>query len=257
MKRSLVITDLTRMQEGRVCVAGYDKEGNCIRPVLPPPGIQENTLYSQGRPIVFPFAVVEYELLQPLPHPPHTEDCRYDPASVRFIERVDEKRRREILDQTLFQSVSAVFEVPVYSDLGYYVMEGQGARSLGTIHPQRVIRAIYEQSPEGKWKYRLGFVDGSGTAYWLTVTDLTWRYYNDHQCEEGHAPERISHTLTSALRSREVYLRVGLARGWERHPDRCFVQVTGVYTFPDYLRGQTFADFVAAPQTAKRTRAGS
>jgi len=38
VKKSLVITDVTRMQEGRVCVAGYDNDGNCIRPVLPPPG---------------------------------------------------------------------------------------------------------------------------------------------------------------------------------------------------------------------------
>ena len=81
----LVITDLTRMQEGRVCIAGYDKDGNGIRPELPPPGIHDRTLYSQGRPTVFPFAVVEYDLLQPRPHPPHTEDYRYDPTSVRYI----------------------------------------------------------------------------------------------------------------------------------------------------------------------------
>jgi len=256
MKRSLIITDVTRMQEGRVCVAGYDKEGNCVRPVLPPPGIQENTLYAQGRPIVFPFAVVEYDLLQPVPHPPHTEDYRYDPASVRFIERVDEKRKREILNQTLFQSVSAVFEAPIFSDVGHYVMEGQGARSLGTIRPEQMMGTFYEHSPEGKWKYRLGFVDGTGTAYWLTVTDLTWRYYNDHQCKEGHAPKEISHTLTSALKSREVYLRVGLARGWEKYPDRCFVQITGVHTFPDYLGGRTFADFAPASQTPQKARSG-
>jgi len=34
-----------------------------------------------------------------------------------------------------------------------------------------------------------------------------------------------------------------LARGWERYPDRCYVQITGVYSFPDYLSGRCFADF--------------
>jgi hypothetical protein len=49
-----------------------------------------------------------------------------------------------------------------------------------------------------------------------------------------------------------VYLRIGLARHW--HPDheqpknRCYLQITGVYTFPDYLGGRCFADF--PPQTA-------
>ena len=139
MRKHLVITDVTRMQEGRVCVVGYDQNGNCIRPVLPPPGIQEDTLYSQGRPIVFPFAVVEYDLLRPLSDPPHTEDCRYDPASVRFIKRLDGKHRREILTPTLSQSVAAVFQVPIFSDVGHYVMKGQGSRSLGTVQPQRII----------------------------------------------------------------------------------------------------------------------
>lgn len=244
MKTQLVITDVTRMQEGRVCVAGYDKDLKCIRPVLPPPGIHESTLYSQGKPMVFPFAVVEYDLLQPTPQPPHTEDVRYDPASVRFVKRLEESRKRSALFKILNSSVKSIFEVPVHSDYGYYVMDGQGPRSLGTIQPCRVIKAIYEQSPEGKWKYRIGFVDGEDTTYWLTVTDLAWRYFSDDQCRQGRDPQAISSDMTSMLKSSEVYFRIGLARGWKEYPDRCFIQMTGVYTFPDYLTGRTFADFV-------------
>ena len=251
MKKPLVITDLTRMQEGRVCIAGYDRDGNCVRPVLPPPGIHENTLYSRGRPIVYPFAVVEYDLLQKTPHPPHTEDYRYDPASVRLIEGLDEKQKRELLDQTLFQSVGAIFKVPIFSDIGHYVMDGMGPRSLGTVQPSQVKRVTYEQSSDEKWKYRLGFVDGGGTTYWLTITDLAFRYYCDYQHNEGQSPTTISYNLTSVLRSSEVYLRIGLARGWEKYPDRCFIQITGVYTFPDYLGGRTFADFAPPPETKK------
>ena len=243
MKKSLVITDVTRMQEGRVCVAGYDNDGNCIRPVLPPPGIHESTLYAQGRPIVFPFAVVEYGLTQPTPHPPHTEDYRYDPASVRFIERLDMQRRQQALEKSLFGSVSAIFEEPIQSDMGHYVMDGRGPRSLGTIRPQRIIKAVYEQALDGKWRYRLGFVEGDGLIYWLTVTDLAWRYFNEHQRRDGRDPGAISADLTALLRSNEVFLRIGLARGWDAYPDRCFLQITGVYSFPDYLDGRTFADF--------------
>lgn len=28
-----------------------------------------------------------------------------------------------------------------------------------------------------------------------------------------------------------IYLRIGLARGWVKHPDRCYLQITGVYGF--------------------------
>jgi len=243
MKTSLVITDVTRMQEGRVCIAGYNRQGKGIRPVLPPPGIHERMLYSQGHVIVFPFAVVEYDLLQPVPQPPHTEDCRYDPTSVRFVEQLDDKRKQVILARTIFQSVGAIFKVPICSDVGHYIMDGQGPRSLGTIRPRQIIKAIYEQSLEEKWKYRLGFVDGEGTTYWLTVTDLAWRYYCDYQRQSGRDPKEVSSDLTTTLKSSQVYLRIGLARGWEKYPDRCFIQMTGVYTFPDYLNGRTFADF--------------
>ena len=250
MKKSLVITDVTRMQEGRVCIAGYDAEGRCIRPVLPPPGIHERTLYAQGRPIVFPFAVVEYELTRPLPRPPHTEDHEYDPRSVRFIKRLESDDRRETLEKTLFKSIAAIFEEPIFADVGHYVMDGRGPRSLGTIRPQRVARVIHEPAPDGKWQYRLRFSDSEGTTYRLTVTDLAWRYYHDRQRESGHKPGEISSVLTAALKSSEVYLRIGLARGWDKFPDRCFLQITGVYTFPDYLGGRTFADFApASPQS--------
>jgi hypothetical protein len=40
-----------------------------------------------------------------------------------------------------------------------------------------------------------------------------------------------------------LYLRIGLARGWDEQPDRCYLQITGIYTFPDYLAGKTFDDF--------------
>jgi hypothetical protein len=252
MKTVLAITDVTRMYEGRVCVAGYDKNGKCIRPVLPHPGLHERSLYSRGRPIVFPFAIVALDLLEPLPHAPHTEDCDFEPTSIRLIDQLDDKHKRAELTRTLSPTVKDIFEVPILTKPGHYVLDGQGPRSLGTIRPRVVIRADFKCPPEGKRDYRLTFVDGSETFFRLMVTDLTWRYYNDHQQKAGQTPEQISQDLTSRLRRSGVYLRVGLARGWDKFPERCYLQVTGIYTFPDYLDGQTFADLApAAPALAR------
>jgi hypothetical protein len=30
---------------------------------------------------------------------------------------------------------------------------------------------------------------------------------------------------------------------WRKFPDRCYLQITGIYTFPDYLKGSTVVDF--------------
>jgi hypothetical protein len=243
MKKPIVITEVTRMQEGRVCIAGYDQQGHCVRPVLPPPGIHENSLYSGTRAIIFPSAKVEFEFTQPTPQPPHTEDIRYDPAAVRFIERQPEDRWHRMLEKTLSKSVSDIFEQSILSDPGHYVMDGQGPRSLGTIKPARITQVIHELSPENKWQYRLRFEDGTGVAFRLTITDLAWRYYCDHQRALGEAPAHIAALLLGILQTSEVYLRVGLARGWDKFPDRCYIQLTGIHTFPDYLNGKSFADF--------------
>jgi len=242
VKKRLVITDLTRMQAGRVCVAGYDEQGICIRPVLPPPGILESSLLVEGKPVVFPFAIVEYELLQSRPQPPHTEDYFYDPARVRFIRRVEEKNRPKVFQWSLFDSVSAIFEEPIHTDPGHYILDGRGPRSLGTILPRVILRAIYEPGDGGKYKYRLRFIDGDNAPYGLSVTDLAWRYHCDAQRKQGREPGEIASHLTSTLKSSTVYLRIGLARGWVKFPDRCYLQITGVHTVPDYLQGKTFAD---------------
>jgi hypothetical protein len=61
-------------------------------------------------------------------------------------------------------------------------------------------------------------------------------------------PARVAEVVTQVLSQRSaVFLRIGLSRGWDRHPDRCYLQVTGVYSFPDYLQGRCFADL--APPT--------
>ena len=129
MKKPIVITDVTRMQRGCVCIAGYDQHGQCLRPVLPPPGIHESALYVDSQPVIFPSAKVEFDFTVPTPQPPHTEDIRYVPTSVRFIEKQPEERWHKMLTRTLSPSVQAVLEQPIYAEHGYYVMDGAGPRS--------------------------------------------------------------------------------------------------------------------------------
>ena len=240
----LVITDLTRMQEGRVCIAGYTQEWECIRPVLPPPGINERSLHSHEQVMIFPFAVVQLKFAHHIHHPPHTEDRLYDPDIIQFQYRVNDERKQNILTHTIFPSVAEIFSAPILTGPGFYVLDGTGDRSLGTIEPNAIIGVIYEQGEENRWKYRLSFEDGSGTIYWLTVTDLTWRYFCDWRRDQNITPHQIAFELFATLQAGRTYLRIGLARGWPRYPERCYLQITGVYTFPDYLEGKIFTDFI-------------
>lgn len=241
MKTQLVITDLTRMQRGKVCIAGYDRSRACIRPVLPPPGIAESDLYQDGKPIIYPFALVELDLLQPLPEPPHTEDILYTPQGVSFIREV--VSREQVLSWSLFDRVCDIFEQPIQGGLGFYVLDCQGPRSLGTIQPRSIEKVLYAPGEQGAWDYRLIFTDADDVAYRLKITDLSWHYYCDSRRDETHDPQKIATDLTKILQTRTVYLRIGLSRGWSKFPERCYLQVNAIYTFPDYLDGRTFADF--------------
>jgi len=246
MRTPLVITDLTRMHGQRVCIAGYDPTGHCVRPVQPSPGILEDSLWDrQQQPLIFPFAIVEFDLQARTPQPPHTEDQHYDPTSLRLLGTLHENARRGYLTHLAFPGIQAIYETPILTGPGYYVMDGQGPRSLGTIRPGQVICATYQLKADGSSQARIHFLDEMREEFTLTITDLTWRYFVDYQRNANDCTvAQLAQQMTTLLQTRQVYLRIGLARGWSEYPDRCYLQVTGIFTFPDYLGGLTLKDLL-------------
>jgi hypothetical protein len=245
MKTQLVITDLTRMQFGRVCIAGYNHKKQCIRPIVKG-GIPESVLFQDGKLIVYPFALIELDLLDPKPQPPHTEDINFNLYTLSFVRQV--YSREEVLKWSLFDSVANLFEQPVLSGPGHYVLECQGARSLGTIQPSEITQVIYEPGEDGVWDYRLAFLDQSGAAYRLKIVDLSWHYYCNSLRDERHQPTEIALILNERLRNSKIYLRIGLARGWKLYPERCYLQITGIYSFPDYTNETPLQTFWKLPK---------
>ena len=241
MKTRLIITDLTRMYHQNVCIAGYTKGRECIRPVSTGGGIPEAALYLDHKAILYPFAEIELELQNPKGQSPHTEDWTFNPWSLRFISEV--VQREEILKWSLYDSVQAIFEQEIHTDPGFYVLDCQGPRSLGTLLPSRGLDVRYEPGIEGNWDYRLTFTDQTGTTYRLKIVDLTWQYYCDSLRNEDTTPKEIAGQISKDLENRKVYLRIGLARGWKKFPERCYLQITGIYTFPDCLCGKNFSYF--------------
>lgn len=232
------------MQQGRVCIAGYDREGQCFRPVIPFAGIPQQSLLRQDKAFIFPNAVVEFDFIRPELQPPHIEDYVYDPASPRFVKLLSDKQRHNVLQMSLFNCVEDIFEQEILRDVGCSVMDGRGPRSLGTIHPTAIHEVVYEED-QGKWDYRLGFYDADDGYYRLKITDLTWHYFCDSKRGEKHDHHTVAVELTKMLKREDVYLRIGLSRGWMKFPDRCFLQVNGIHTFPDYLQGKTFTDLMS------------
>ncbi len=243
MKVPVVITDLTRMQHGRVCIAAYRRDYTCVRPVVPG-GIHESWLFDHDRVVIRPFAVVELDLLEERPDPPHTEDWLFIPAHKVWLQQLPPERRWKILNRLEDPSVVSIFGADITHEQGWYVEAGSGDHSLGTIRPHHIHEVYYNVQENGKLRYALVFTDLSGQRYRLSVSDLAFRRYLDHLHIVRHMRERrAAHLVMNALSHAKVFLRIGLARGWDKHPDRCYLQITGVYSMPDYLDGRCFADF--------------
>jgi hypothetical protein len=252
VRATLTITDLTRMQGDRVCVAGYLPDNTCVRPVFAKGGLTEDWLHMRGQVAIRPFAIIEFDIQgkPSMPLPPHTEDRIIDTTHRVRRGVLTLEERAAWCAKAEDRDVAAIFGAHIHDDDGHFVLAGDGARSLGTVRVKRLEEVQFSPGTDGRWQYRLGFIDQSGQYYRLPVTDLAFRTYLAYLRDQRAVPPMsVAHRLTTILQKNPVFLRIGLARGWERHPDRCYVQITGVYSFPDYLSGRCFADFAPTSTT--------
>ena len=232
----------------RICLAGYEFAdgivGRCVRPLPHDADPTESWLFQRNGSVMRPFSVVEFEIIGSRGVPPHTEDIevrrRYRIAEPLIADDV----REHLLAHLAGPDVASIFGAEVEHDQGWFVRHGRGERSLGTVRAD-VAAVIYRQRPfDDRWEYRLAFADEAGASYALAVTDLAFRaYLDDARDRAGTSPDQAAQALRRTLRNAfPVYLRIGLTRGWREHPDRCYLQVTGVHSIPDYLGGRCFAD---------------
>lgn len=242
-RRRLVVTDVTRMEGERVCVAGFLEDGTVVRPVFARGGPTKAWLRPAFGDVIEPFTMVELRV-QGLPRtltPPHMEDRLVPARGHRLVGTLSEWERIAWLESSLAPSVRAIFGGMVHAapdgQWGRFVRAGEGARSLGTIKSSRVGAVRFAPDPDrGRWDYRLRFRDQTGEEFQLAVTDLAFRRQLDEMRDGGLLPNRVAADTLTTLQQQTVYLRIGLARGWDRFPDRCYLQITGVYGFPRQVR---------------------
>lgn len=237
-RRQMIVTDITRMDGDRICVGGYLEDGTPVRPVAGRKGPNERWLRSARNAPVAPFSVLEIQVNRAPKHlqAPHTEDRTIPLKGRRVVRILSEAEQQALLERTASPSVQSIFGAEVHADpagqWGRYVRAGAGTRSLGTIRVDRVQAVRYHHYPDrGRWDYRLRFRDASQEEFQLAVVDLDFRGRLDALRDGGHSADTAATATLSTLQRQTVYLRIGLARGWDRHPDRCYLQITGVYGF--------------------------
>lgn len=242
MQTQIIVTDIIKKSAGKVGIAGYTKDYDSVRLVLPHPGIPESILMRRGELVIFPFAAVELNLQDQRPDPPFTENFTFDPFSLRFIH--EEHNREEVLKWSLFQNVSEIFEQRIFTDTEFFIFIGDGPRSLGTIIPQRIHEINFDpvKADEGTW--RMTFLDSENKTYRFKISDLIWHYYCRRLTTEGKTAQLIAKDLFDNLKKTQLYLRIGLERPDLETESRCFLEITGIYSFPNYLGNLSLSDLI-------------
>ena len=243
MRELIAITDVTEMWASQVCIAGITPKFECIRPIVEG-GVQMWDLYQEDKPIIYPGAKVWMDFSPAQITPPHIEDRAFDPKTVEFKGAFEGQYWETLLKKTSRESVQAIFDGNLKER---QVVPGTQTRSLGTVGGVTILNLDVDKRYDRRTVLRMDFRDASGEVHErFPVNDLAFRGMFSQLMEKHRNGVRTANNLMSKLKkSARTYLRIGLARPTTigDYPETCWVQVTGVYTFPDYLDGRNWSAF--------------
>lgn len=251
METRILITDLTAMGGDRVCIAGIDQNLRNIRPVLPRPGVLRSHLFHRGRVLFRPRAVLRLQLRPSgKEEMPHVEDHDWhDSGSLLSMEYLmAESRWQRFLQKLAEDSPRPLFGAEMQSlgrQRNRIIRPGKAKHSLTTVRCGRKLTFRLREKKSGGLRHSLSFFDDRQTSYQnIPVTDLALRYWAIARFGQGDSLPSLSDWLTRQLNAAQhVYLRLGLGREYK---GKFWLQVNGVYSFPDWLEGRCFADFAEA-----------
>lgn len=199
----ILITDLTRMLGGRICMAGIDVDtGRRVRPVSQS-RFGSRLLASHGG-IVGLGRVLDLGRTAPRRSPPEVEDTRFALAAMRHAETLDAAAFFARL-QAATSDLSAIG--PDMKRLGrnLVVGSGKGRCSLVIVRTEAAVRLYINE----KQRLRLAWDDGLS----LPVTDVRL-YTADLRAPDPAAVKVVQERLAAGG---ETFLCFGLGRPFEDH----------------------------------------
>jgi hypothetical protein len=227
----IIITDLTRFEAADiVCTAGTDMEsGACIRPM---PYLKTAFCKKLG---ILPGAILSGDFkVKRGATGPHREDASYTAQSLRFDGPSSSADFKAALKVGAQKSVESGFEIALKNGQKHIPVGHAVERSIITlaVDPSSV-EILEDQYKPGKTK--IHFADSTGRRFaYFPITDLGFHHYADaHRASKGLA--RINAFIKSQP---ETLLRLGLSRAWQNPQgiNGYWMQVNGVYTFPDFYK---------------------
>jgi len=226
----IIITDLTRFskKDKIVCIAGINSEsGECIRPM---PYIKTERCKELS---ILPGAILSGNFTEPPKiELPHVEDRFYD--NLEFIGPCTSEQFKQILLNSENKSVESGFNVELSAGQKYIPLNTIPSKSIITISTSpsniHVMRSQFKED-----SIKLIFTDTLGKEFrYMPITDLGFYEYALKNTKVATGIQQLNKFLRS---QDQIFLRLGLSRPYSAPDGRegFWIQVNGLYTFPDYL----------------------
>lgn len=224
----LIVTDLTRFsKKEKVCIAGIDIDtGECIRPM---PYIKYENCEKVG---LIPGAIIDGTFSKtPHTEPPHTEDMYY--KNLKYIKACSKNEFYNILSESAFDGVEDGFDIKLQPNQKHLPVEHIINHSIITLSVRPNTVEITE-SPFKKGTIKISFCDKAGK--WLNYLSITDLGFYDYAMEK-HGLDRLDEINEFINDQDEVFIRLGIGRAFQPkgQPNGYWLQVNGIYTFPNYF----------------------
>ena len=230
--QEVLILAMTQMRSG-ICVAGMTCKTDpvtClqwVRPIRDFDTVQLGDMTNDDGQVACCCDVIEMNLVEPRPDPPHVEDWLTDFVHHRpqLMRRLADEKRANFFPRHLDRAPEDVFH--------------HHTRSLCLIQPEQIWARFSLDGYSGKFEARMGFVLAADANHpqatsrrGITVTDLKWQALGRSWFgKEGGRLALDQDALWEWLGADTIYLTVGLSRNWQ---GEYWPLVVGVHVVPDY-----------------------
>ncbi len=228
----VLILAMTKMLSG-ICTAGVTRDPDpqtglrWVRPVRDFRAVQAGDMADGDGRLFECCDVVDLNLIEPRPDPPHVEDWLTDFVHHRpvLLRRLEGDRRARLFANHIDKAPEEVLAAHT--------------RSLCLVQPEQVWVRFSLDRYSGKYEARMGFVlDGdvnhprAVSARGVPVTDLKWLALGRSLLGADNSHLALTQeALLERLGAEALYLVVGLSRNWQGEH---WPLVVGVHIVPDY-----------------------
>jgi hypothetical protein len=228
----VLILAMTRMLSG-ICTAGFTSERDDVthlrwlRPVRSFGTLLPGDMTTPDGKLIQCCDVVELQVVEPRPDPPHVEDwvVEFVHHRPRVVRRLEGKRRANFFPRHLDRAPEEVLT--------------RHTRSLCLVEPEEVQVHFSLDPASGKYQARMRFrlhdeiqPPRARSPRGVSITDLKFRALGRQWLKTSGSPLVLTHAeLVERLKADALYLTLGLSRQWK---GEYWPLVHAIHVVPDY-----------------------